>query len=428
MANNFLGSERVIGGGGNNLGTIDDLARYASSVYLAPAASATLRNIATRCRINTQMNTSYQYHTANGVFVNRGSSVPALSVVMSARYSNGGVDTTPAGPSTYSVNIEYPIGSGNFTVFTWSGSTTGTAAAGTDIVSDFTTLAVPIPQGASFRASMWQYSPAGILFAGSNSLSRLGEGAAYSATAIPNTVAAGAAASGVSAGSTAIFYPLAFLGMSVFPSLLLTGDSRVAGTGDTGFNSYGLGDVGELARQIGPQLPYCTVAVPGETLAGFNTNSTWRVSLAKYHTHIASNYGINDLQGGAAYTALESSYATFLAKFAALSKPVWLTTIYPITTSTDSWVTLANQTKQAASTAARITFNDRMRANGNAFAFNAGYQGFFDNSSAVESAYDSGLFNILPDGTAMTGDGIHLNAGGSLFVARQRTIDTRVFV
>ena len=68
------------------------------------------------------------------------------------------------GAVTYSVAIEYPIGSGIRTILTWDGATSKLAAGGATITSDFTPLLVAIPDNAAFLVINHQEAEQGIVY------------------------------------------------------------------------------------------------------------------------------------------------------------------------------------------------------------------------------------------------------------------------
>jgi hypothetical protein len=138
-------------------------------------------------------------------------------------------------------------------------------------------------------------------------------------------------------------------------------------------------------------------------------NYAVRSQLAAYTTCTVSQGGHNDLYIGIRTAAqLATDLQTFYALPGIVGKPIVQTTIPPKTTSTDGWITVANQTANASRPAA-ITFNNTERAgvpNVSAVA----------DTDRVLSAYDAVANDNTkldaPEGVAITGDGAHPNRAG----------------
>jgi hypothetical protein len=101
----------------------------------------------------------------------------------------------------------------------------------------------------------------------------------------------------------ALLAPCAIVALTGNKTLLLVGDSRVAGLNDAADSATG--DTGELARPFGNDYAYIQMGEPSESTAVFLANHDRRLELAQYTTTVVSNYGINDVYQGADAATLE---------------------------------------------------------------------------------------------------------------------------
>jgi hypothetical protein len=245
----------------------------------------------------------------------------------------------------------------------------------------------------------------------------------------PRAVLTGATATGGAATGSFAVFPLVVLGMSSVPSVICYGDSRLSGRSDstavsTGSSAnFGRWGLGEVCRSLDYDRPYCNVGCETDTIQNFNASHTLRAALAQYHTHVHFEYGINDLTAGRTaaviQTALQAGYALFP------TKKISQSTIPPVSTSTDAWATVANQTV-VASNAQRILLNNWIRTKPSPL------WAYFEVADVVESARDSGLWKA-PTGSAgitgaVTGDGTHETPYGYNLIQVSNAIDPTLFV
>jgi len=309
-------------------------------------------------------------------------------------------ENTPGSEATYKAAIEYPAGT-IAAIVKFSGATTGTAADGATIVSD--AVAVNIPIGAAFFVRTFSSSTAGIVFRnGSGGLNpnggttTSGEGWTFGVTT-PDLVATPGPFANQQAGI--YFGPTAIIGNTSRPAIFITGDSRENnGVGyDTSSDGFGL--TGEVNRSLGKVFATLNVGCASERVNTIvNTPSLYarRLSLIQYCSHVACGYGINDIIFDSRTSAQTiSDLQTLWASFG--NRPVYQRTLSPVSTSTDSWATTANQTTHA-NNAQRTAFNDSVRF------MPAGLSGVFDVADQVESARNSGIWKA-----GYTADGIHGN-------------------
>jgi hypothetical protein len=128
------------------------------------------------------------------------------------------------------------------------------------------------------------------------------------------------------------------------------------------------------------------------------------MALFQYCSHVIFDMGASDI--------LMSRYAHDAATSLADTQIVWglfpgkrryQVTVYPATTSTDSWATTGNQTKQYD--AARLTFNASLRAG------QAQLDGVIEMADVLESGRDSGYWKVT-DSPPYTAEGWHCNPAG----------------
>lgn len=336
-------------------------------------ATQTLRNIATRCRPAGSQVTASTLCFGRTLHINRGGTQTALQLVYSNWWASFNGEVANAQPLTVSASIEYP--EGVYTQALFGGAATVAIAGGANAVSDVTN--VGIPNGATFWVRTYQSCSAGTLTSITACLDRMAatvgsvggrttiETAAYgtSATTDPDATmvvyGSGVRVNGYGPAGTSSngYFPTAILGMSSVPAVLVLGDSRNAGLQDSAQSNVGLSGVGEFCRSLDSAIPYCNAGYPTDQGATFVANHTYRSSLAPYYTHIHSQYGINDLIFAQTLAQLQATQAAIFGIFP--GKTYSLSTLPPVTTSTDAWATNANQTISASGTvaASRSAYN-----------------------------------------------------------------------
>jgi len=395
----------------------------------------TLRNIATRCRHNYQTANTQQAIKTRSLHINMGDSVAAsdgVQIVIGNWIANNTGEAAGPATSTEMVSLEYPLGF--YTLATFGGAQSATCAAGSNLTTD--PIKVAIPKGATFAVHRWESFPSAVnIPVGANAATVTGEAATtYTAaqlaalTVDPKTFLTGTTASGGTAGGSWTMYPLAVLGMSSVPSVIGYGDSRMSGRSDATSTvstpaDFGFFGMGEIFRVIGHSLPYANIGCESDTVQQFNATHTFRANLAQYHTHVHFQYGINDLTAGrnaaTVLAALQSAWALFP------TKKVSHSTIPPVTTSTDSWATVANQTV-VASNADRVSLNNSIRATP------APLWAYFEIADQVESARDSGKWkgtdSVPSTLAAITGDGTHATPSGYWLIQNSGAINPALFV
>jgi lysophospholipase L1-like esterase len=116
--------------------------------------------------------------------------------------------------------------------------------------------------------------------------------------------------------------------------------------------------------------------------------------------------GINDITGGQNLAAMQARMQTVWAMLAAHGvTDIFQTTITPVTTSTDAWATVVNQTATATN-GVRVSVNDWLRSKP------AGITGILEVADLAETARNSGIWKA-----GFTADGTHPNVTGHAALA-----------
>ena len=237
-----------------------------------------------------------------------------------------------------------------------------------------------------------------------------------------------------------VYGPAAVLGTplsSPTPSVLIVGDSIAAGQNDGGAGSgqpligynqdyIGLGGGGYIVRAlVAANIGCVNIAVPSDEAAGFllGSNHFLRMTHAGACTSAICQYGVNDIANGASLATIQANLITIWNQLNNRGLRTFQTTITPETTSTDFFVTTANQTiVSSAGNTVRINLNTWLRqgapmlngvatTNGTTGALYAGQAGHplynvFDAASYAESSLNSGIWKAailnrsVTDGTA----------------------------
>ncbi|RWI35452.1 hypothetical protein [Mesorhizobium sp.] len=383
-----------------------------------------LGQVATKIRIPTSRSTTNKQANSRTHHFAR-DHITALKIELPNWYwvrSTAGPETNGGGNITYKASIEYPAGV--FTQVTFSGATSAIVASGASVLSDF--VNVNIPKGASFWVRVYAVAATAIVFTDGNAGfpqrdDANGEAYAYAASGVSDLTMGGTITSNIVGGADPIFCPSAIVAQTRNPSVLIIGDSR-----DWGFNDLydASGDLGDLARSIGPAFGYINVAGSGDKFSAFISVSAKRRALAQYCSHVVIGDAINALRSGGSgqnktAAAVLAELQTVLGFFP--DKRCFTTTLGgPNTTSTDNWATVENQTVNANS-AQIIAYNDAIRAGV------PGCIGYFEIADQVESARNSGKWRVNGNPNGFTLDGLHTGQAGYLAIKNSGAIDTTRF-
>lgn len=327
-------------------------------------------------------------------------------------------------PITLSCAIERT--SGNYITVTFNGGNpTAVLPNGRRIISD------PVPLFLKAGSNFW-----------TRTFVEVTAGQAYPKWALANVYGSWSEATSESVGETSKtntgtitgsgsgFWPAKIIAaepIAPTPSVGVIGDSISIGSGSTS-------DKGYIQNAIYDLVPWINVGVSGEQAQSFASSTlSFRYALLAGCTHIICEFGVNDLDSGRTAANLKTDLIAIWSRFALGGAKVFQTTITPMTTSSDSWATLANQTVKAWE-AERVAFNDWLRdgapmsgtsaaAIGTVGALRAGDAGhpladYWEVADLVESARNSGKWNA----PGWTSDGTHPTTSGH--AAMQPAIDT----
>lgn len=298
------------------------------------------------------------------------------------------------------VSIEYP--EGVYTRVTFGGANSVTIPSGAAAVISDAVTSLSIPKGAAFWVNTFQNAGAGNTIPVHDSISQftaMGDRTSLGTGTVTDQTMTTWAQGGAEYRG---YGPLAIIGMTSLPSIVLAGDSLVVGN-NSGINTNPF--TGLLAPALGPLFGMTNLARGSERLTNFVAGSMARRSqLFQYASHVALEYGINDLYSGGK-TGVQVDTLRQQAKAAYPAVKAWLeTTITPkIPTSSDSWATLSGQTVDAQ-LAERTIANNLIRARASVY---------FEIADATESARASGKHKASPmTPGAIVADGTHFNDAG----------------
>lgn len=307
----------------------------------------------------------------------------------------------PGGEMVVRAAVEYP--EGVFTQVTFSGGVSFSIPNGGQAVSD--PIAVPIPAGSDWFFRFYNTASAGMPFIGETNVPALVKTAAalgdFFEINIPTDNTMGGAYS-TNGGIGNMYAPVAVIAQTTKRSFLLVGDSISAGERDAAAK-----DMGIIARSIGPSFAYSNFGVRGDSAFRFTTsgNNTKRMALAQYFSDIICQIGINDVGiNGRTSAQATADLATMWSVLKATGKRLYQSTLTPSSTSSDSWITVANQGLKTWE-ANRLGVQNFIRAG------NPNISAIVEIGDAMESARNSGKWKAPPQNTF---DGTHPNAAGYL--------------
>jgi hypothetical protein len=326
----------------------------------------------------------------------RDASLSDLIVALPAFYQNLPEANFPTN-FTATATVEYPVGT--FTVVRWAGAASQIVTAGYPVYySDPTPVRIPANTlfyvklflswtggvvnfplfscGATVRNTEWTTVGIG-----------LSDNTATTTTLSPSYVAP-PHLRGLG------FVPALYARMSApLPVLAILGDSIDQGvvTGELADSVYGGTGWERGMRNV---VPVLNMARQAETAAGFLTRPNGRLELSMDAiTHAMIGYGRNDMDTGASAATLLTNNRRIVDYFNTRGVKTYLRTITPRTTSSDDWITTANQTVTSAGVEAqRVLYNADIRANWRSY----GLAGIFDVAAVVDPT-NSGKWEV--DGT-----------------------------
>lgn len=348
--------------------------------------------VATRCYVPSGIDSTNKQFNSRSWHIAR-DNIASLQVIFPNWYVvQGGAETNIGGSGTLTGAVEYP--SGTFTQLLWNGATSISVIDGANAVSDLLTLAIPI--GATFFVRFFYTGAVASVFSINNADTTRGDALNVAASGLSDLTLGGTIThnSGVNH-----FVPAGIIARTIVPSVAIIGDSIGHGTGDT---VDATGDMGTIARSVGPSFGYINMAVSSDRAQLFKVSFAKRVALASYCSHVINQYGRNDFNANRTSAQLAADIQTINGLF---PQPMIITTICPTSTSSDSWATAGNQTT-AGSNTARSTYNTAVRAGV------AGVSHFAEVANVLETSQNSGIWNA----PSYTTDGVHPSHAASLLL------------
>lgn len=318
------------------------------------------------------------------------------------RYAPLGVETVPADTVTYKAALE---AYGKAWPVTFSGSRTVVLAPGEEVLSD--PVPVKLLKGSFVYArtfvvvdtlgKKWVVSPVGMSLA-------LGEGY-FTGADVSDAVTTPVSSAVPACGPVAILANLP----ATRPVIGMIGSSTLQGQGDT--PEAPTWDVGWPARAFGINDSVVKIGIASDSAYNWiSGNSHWKRQhlVSNGVTHCMVQVGQNDvLNTGVTVETTKQQLTQLWDMINGLGFPLILTTFTPVSTSTDSWVTLANQTPAASNT---------KRQEMNAWMRSRPYSGAVDLWDIADVAEDktggsyTGKWKV--DGGSWTTDGQHMSQRG----------------
>ncbi len=361
-------------------------------VGAAKAQVMPLSQVATRCappQINTPGNKEWVATSVRRMMA----SVTRFKIEVGYGHIASLREADPGGPAYFMASVEYPAGTHTRVLF--KGNKLGMCPGLDYLLSDW--IDVPIPAGAEFWVTIQGNAPTGGSVYNLLTAAQIpASDKMYTAVSFAGAdYTMGAAYTGNVTGGA--FWPSAVVAETDATSTILIGDSRVYSANDTVDSAY---DLGEVARSVGELVGYINIARSGDYASFFNADHDWRLAPAKYCTMAIVEYGINDIlnygTSGFAQARL-ARYTDNILKMLPPGMPAYITTMGPVTNSTDGWVTTGNQTiPNATRETVRTVENDRRRT------VPKGWSGCIDIADVIETARNSGIWKAN-----YTNDGVH---------------------
>lgn len=390
-----------------NSGSISDTGSYSSS-YLGLIATRGEEPFAFTAVNKQLMSRSPHFSTQ---------AITALEIAIPNWYILTGTtfaETGTGGTATVTASVEYPAGT--FTQITFnSGSTSGTIPSGETIFSDM--VNVSIPTQTEFWIRIYFTDASGLVFENLQPVSGIGSGNNAGVSGIADLTMGG----GSIASSNTHLSPLAIIGQTTNASIVILGDSRCVGFGDT--TADPTGNYGDITKSFGFNYGYASFCRYGDLLNfsgnGFLNSNSQRSLILPFASTIVNAYQYNDINAkGNSLVNAEANEQAIHTIAHNLGSRIYDITIGPQTNSTDNWSTLVNQTVVSGTNESiRLAFNAWIRRG------TSGQDGYFDISSQNESSLNSGLWVVNGSSDYATTDGIHENSVENQLIASSGIIN-----
>lgn len=251
--------------------------------------------------------------------------------------------------ATIKVAIEYPAGS--TPVYANECIAAGNAAVphpigNTKLTFGTTANPVVIPWGAIFFMRVYVVGPNGVTWTQLAGGNQSQWGSAPGEFCELGTTDNDKVMSGSGSVSGAVYAPMVIATSKTSPSPVIIGDSRPAG--GAGTNLQANYDNGPETRILGPVFGYSNFAMSATLLSQWNAGSHtyfYQLLAKGYWTHLITAYGTNDIGNAQTAATILANRATCAANLKAIKPDLIIIgeTIYPYVSSSDVFVTKANQ-------------------------------------------------------------------------------------
>lgn len=209
------------------------------------------------------------------------------------------------------------------------------------------------------------------------------------------------------------FNPICIIGKTNQVSVIGIGDSIMNGHGDAAYFTYDGTSIfqnGFFSRALISSKSFINTAKDGQKITHLiDPKNTWiRNQMAAYATHAFVELGVNDLASTDTLDTIKTNLTTLWNILANLGLKVYQSTITPISTSTDSWTTVNNQTPSTTNDFQnkRLALNAWIRSQPSPLS------GVVELADIVESARDSCKWKA-----GWTADGTHPTESGHANIA-----------
>lgn len=211
-----------------------------------------------------------------------------------------------------------------------SGNAAWTIASGATGISDW--IPVALSAGSKITVRTQQINASGVMYYDQLANAAIGDRITFDST---DKSLSGTVANDIPGYC---FGPSLILAATRKKSIIILGDSTANGLKDTVDSS---GDVGNLARGIGPANAYLNGGIPSDRASFFKTNNTKRLALLPYFSDCIVGLGKNDNQG-----TVQADLATIYAaiRTAAPSIRVSASTVTPQTSGANAAADGSDQT------------------------------------------------------------------------------------
>jgi lysophospholipase L1-like esterase len=330
-------------------------------------------------------------------------------------------DTGLGSTATITASFEYPAGT--FTQIKFGGVASASVASGDLVFSDYATLSTPIPAGATFWVNEFFVNSGGVFY---NTWSNVGLGEVFrSGTgSLTDLTMTGGFVSNSPGYSRC---PLAIIGHTGAPSVVIVGDSIGFGTHDTGLTGTAFDwQVGSIARSMGSR-PFVNLSIGSETANGWVGRSASKKQVIPYASHLICALGTNDFFLNDSTVAILKSDLQTIYALARPGQKIYQTTITPNTLSANGWVSPDDQTQKDVGHSPRVeTFNADLRS-----ALFTNLTGMYDVASVLELTADRVAGQFTPwivGASPYAFDGLHPSPLGYAFIASSNIIDPTTIV